>query len=98
MASPKRIWSGQGAPVDKVIARKLADLDEQIVRQVDLAIEQSRAGQVDVKELTKAHEALSDVLKRKQGDRVARQHADRERSRRRALEGDKGLASDTQLP
>ncbi len=92
MSAPKRVWSGQGVSVDKVIARKLADLDEQIVRQVDLAIEASRQGQVDVKELTKAHDALSDVLKRKQGDKVARQQAARESRRRRALEGESNPA------
>jgi sRNA-binding protein len=85
MALPKRVWSGQNATIDRVIARKLADLDEQIVRQVELAIQQSRAGALDVKELTKAHEALSDVLKRKQAERAARHSVARDRARAAAL-------------
>ena len=98
MAAPKRVWTKKAYPIEKVIAGLLTNLDEEITRQAIAAIAASKAGPVDVKELVSVRSALADVLKRKQGDKVARQQADRERKRRRALEGDNALPGERQVP
>ncbi len=87
MAIPKRVWSKNGKTPEQVIGSVLIRLDEQIMAQAILAAD-GKPMTYDVKELMSVRSALADVLKRKQGDKVARQAADRERKRRRALEGD----------
>ncbi len=91
MASRKRVWSQNGIPPEKVIANVLIRLDEQIMAQAILAAD-GKPVTYDVKELVSVRSALADVLKRKQGDKVARQAAVRERARRRALEGESNPA------
>lgn len=87
MAIPKRVWSKNGKTPEQVIREVLIRLDEQIMAQAILAAD-GKPTTYDVKELVNVRSALSDVLKRKQADKAARQAADRERNRRKALAGD----------
>ena len=98
MAMPKRVWTTQGKRIPKVIADVRTDLAEQIMRQAIALIDASRKGPVDVKELVKADEAMALVEKRVLDAERARQAADRERTRRRALQGDNALDTNQQLP
>ncbi len=91
MAARKRVWSQNGIPPEKVIGNVLIRLDEQIMAQAILAAD-GKPTTYDVKELVSVRSALADVLKRKQGDKVARQAAARESRRRRALEGESNPA------
>lgn len=87
MAIPKRVWSQNGVPPEKVIGNLLTALDEKIIARAIAAIHND--SELSVKDLAQLHEETGNVLKRVLEKKHARQSADRERARRKALEGDK---------
>ncbi len=99
MAAPKRAWTKQGLSIEQVISSDEMDALEQLYRQAVARIEMSARGEpIEMKELAEAHKHLQQIKKTFQDRNIARQAADRERARRRALAGDNALSSDTQLP